>query len=130
MDKLNIKSETKNITQVEHLIDDIIEKNNISSEVYGKALLAVIECVNNSIVHGNNSDPTKEVSIKYFLDATTLKFIITDEGDGFDFHSLPDPTLPENILKVSGRGIFLMKNLTDSLEFNDKGNEITLIFKL
>ncbi len=128
MDILKIKSEVKNITQVEHLIDDIIDKNNISAEVYGKALLAVIECVNNSIVHGNKNDPNKEVSIQYFLNDNELKFIVKDEGEGFDFHSLPDPTLPENILKVNGRGIFLMKNLTDKLEFNDKGNEITLIF--
>jgi serine/threonine-protein kinase RsbW len=51
-----------------------------------------------------------------------------DEGKGFDYHNLPDPTAPENILKENGRGIFLMKNLSDEIEFNDSGNEVTIYF--
>lgn len=128
MNKLVIKSDVKNISTVENLIDEIVEKNNISSEIYGKALLAVIECVNNAIIHGNKSDISKDVTIKYDITDKELIFNISDQGPGFDFHSLPDPTLPENILKVSGRGIFLMKNLSDKLEFNDLGNEISIFF--
>ncbi len=130
MNKLVIKSDVKNISTVENLIDEIVEKNNISSEIYGKALLAVIECVNNAIIHGNKSDITKDVTIKYDITDKELIFNISDQGPGFDFHSLPDPTLPENILKVSGRGIFLMKNLSDKLEFNDLGNEISIFFNI
>ncbi len=130
MNKLVIKSDVKNISTVENLIDEIVEKNNISSEIYGKALLAVIECVNNAIIHGNKSDISKDVTIKYDITDKELIFNISDQGPGFDFHSLPDPTLPENILKVSGRGIFLMKNLSDKLEFNDLGNEISIFFNL
>lgn len=130
MNKLVIKSDVKNISTVENLIDEIVEKNNISSEIYGKALLAVIECVNNAIIHGNQGDISKDVTIKYDITDKELIFNILDQGSGFDFHSLPDPTLPENILKVSGRGIFLMKNLSDKLEFNDQGNEISIYFNL
>lgn len=130
MNKLVIKSDVKNISTVENLIDEIVEKNNISSEIYGKALLAVIECVNNAIIHGNKSDISKDVTIKYDITDKELIFNISDQGPGFDFHSLPDPSLPENILKVSGRGIFLMKNLSDKLEFNDLGNEISIFFNL
>lgn len=130
MNTLVIKSEVKNITTVENLIDKIVEKYNISSEIYGKALLAVIECVNNAIIHGNNSDASKDIKIDYEVNDKELIFTISDQGAGFDFHSLPDPTLPENILKVSGRGIFLMKNLSDKLEFNDLGNEISIHFNI
>ena len=57
-----------------------------------------------------------------------LKFIVTDEGSGFDPDSLPDPTAPENIEKVTGRGIFLMKHLADEVSFSESGNQVELIF--
>lgn len=123
-----IKSDIKNISLVENLIDDLVEKHEVNSDVYGKVLLAVVEGVNNAILHGNKSNKEKEVIIDYDLNPEKIQFNILDQGSGFNYHNLPDPTLPENVERVSGRGIFLMKHLADDLQFNEKGNEVRLTF--
>lgn len=130
MNRLVIKSDIKNIALVESLIDDLIEKYTIASDVYANLLLAVVEGVNNAIVHGNKSDKDKDVTIEYDINDERIQFSIRDEGLGFNYSSLPDPTLPENVERTSGRGIFLMKHLADEVEFNDPGNDVILSFKL
>ncbi|PWD99732.1 ATP-binding protein [Marinilabilia rubra] len=124
------KSEIKNINLVERLIDDISAKYEIHSDVYGKLLLAVVEGVNNAIVHGNKLESDKDVVVEYEISDKEIQFVISDNGPGFDYKSLPDPTTPENIEKTHGRGIFLMKHLADDVEFNDKGNEVKIVFNL
>lgn len=128
MNRMIIKSDIKNISFVENLIDDLVEKHEVNSDVYGKVLLAVVEGVNNAILHGNKSNKEKEVIIDYDLNPEKIQFNILDQGSGFNYHNLPDPTLPENVERVSGRGIFLMKHLADDLQFNEKGNEVRLTF--
>lgn len=128
MNRMIIKSDIKNISLVENLIDDLVEKHEINSDVYGKVLLAVVEGVNNAIFHGNKSNKEKDVIIDYDLNPEKIQFNILDQGSGFNYHNLPDPTLPENVERVSGRGIFLMKHLADDLQFNEKGNEVRLTF--
>ncbi|WP_016776818.1 ATP-binding protein [Anaerophaga thermohalophila] len=124
------KSEIKNINLVERLIDDISAKYQLHSDIYGKLLLAVVEGVNNAIVHGNKLESDKDVILQYQITDKYIQFVITDNGPGFDYRNLPDPTKPENIEKTHGRGIFLMKHLADEVEFNDKGNEVKVIFNL
>lgn len=128
--KLTIDSKVENICTIEKLIDEISDEIKISSDIYGKILIATIEAVNNSIVHGNKLDPTKKVFIEIFYEIPNLHISITDQGRGFDFTSVPDPTTPENIENVSGRGVFLMKKLADNLIFNDTGTQVELIFKI
>lgn len=130
MNKVVFKSEIKNISLVERLIDDISVKYNLHSDIYGKLLLAVVEGVNNAIVHGNKLEKEKIVILKYKITDDKIEFIIKDSGEGFDYRNLPDPTKPENIEKTHGRGIFLMKHLSDELEFNEKGNEVRIVFNL
>ena len=84
----------------------------------------------NAIYHGNKSDPNKKVSIQYQLKNNNLSFVVADEGPGFDYYNLPDPTAPENLEKECGRGIFLMKHLTDQLIFADNGRVVELNFKI
>jgi serine/threonine-protein kinase RsbW len=124
------KSEIKNINLVERLIDDISAKYQLHSDIYGKLLLAVVEGVNNAIVHGNKLESDKDVILQYQITDKDIQFVITDNGPGFDYRNLPDPTKPENIEKTHGRGIFLMKHLADEVEFNDKGNEVKVVFNL
>jgi serine/threonine-protein kinase RsbW len=124
------KSEINNINLVERLIDDISAKYQLHSDVYGKLLLAVVEAVNNAIVHGNKLECDKDVVLQYEISDKNIQFVITDNGSGFDYENLPDPTKPENIEKTHGRGIFLMKHLADEVEFNDKGNEVRVTFNL
>lgn len=127
---ITIESKVENICAIEKLIDEISDEIKISSDIYGKILIATIEAVNNSIVHGNELDPTKKVFIEIFFDKPNLHILIADQGHGFDFTTVPDPTTPENIENVSGRGVFLMKRLADNLIFNDTGTQVELIFKI
>ncbi len=89
-----------------------------------------MEGVNNAIVHGNKLVKERDVVIEYEISDSEIYFQITDMGDGFDYTCLPDPTLPENIERTHGRGVFLMNHLADKLEFNDKGNQLKMFFRL
>ena len=86
------------------------------------------EGVNNAIVHGNKLDPEKSVAVACSIDEKNLVFRITDEGPGFDYDNLPDPTAPENIEKPHGRGVFLMRHLADECAFEDDGRIVELTF--
>lgn len=130
VNKMVFKSEIKNINLVERLIDDISAKYQLHSDIYGKLLLAVVEGVNNAIVHGNRLESEKDVILQYEVTDKIIQFIITDDGPGFNYKNLPDPTKPENLEKTHGRGIFLMNHLADEIEFNEKGNEVKILFNL
>jgi serine/threonine-protein kinase RsbW len=128
--KITIDSKLENICAIEKMIDEVSDEIKISSDIYGKILIATIEAVNNSIVHGNKLDPKKKVFIEITFNQPNLHISITDQGNGFDFSNVPDPTTPENIENISGRGVFLMKKLADNLIFNDTGTQVELIFKI
>ncbi|MFA8433892.1 MAG: ATP-binding protein [Marinifilaceae bacterium] len=127
---LEFPSELENISRVEKLIDEISVTHNLSSEIYGKISVAIIEAVNNAILHGNKLDTSKKVRIEYNIEEDYINFAVEDEGIGFDFQNIPDPTLPENIEKTHGRGIFLMNHLADGIEFNENGALVEMKFKL
>lgn len=128
---LNFESSNDNLVVAEKLIDDVCQKYKVDEDNYGNILIAVTEAVNNAINHGNKQDPTKKVHMEVtYLSDRSLKFTITDEGDGFDYASLPDPTDPENIEKISGRGVFLMQNLADQIDFSEDGKSVEMRFRL
>jgi serine/threonine-protein kinase RsbW len=115
---------------VEKAVDDISSKYNLNSELYGNILIATIEAANNAILHGNKLDNSKNVNIVFNLENKFLTVTIMDQGQGFDFNNIPDPTSPENIEKINGRGIFLMERLADQLKFYDNGRKVELVFNL
>ncbi len=127
---LQISSNVLNLRLVEKLIDELQIELDLSDESYGNVLVATMEATNNAIVHGNQSDPDKIVVIKIVLNDKELIVNITDQGPGFDPRSIPDPTSPENIEKINGRGIFLMERLSDEINFSDKGRIVELKFKV
>ena len=128
--KIEIKSDPENLHIVEKLIDEMTEKQQIESDLYGKILVATIEAVNNAIIHGNKSDANKKVCIDVNTEEGEVKIRIRDEGEGFDYKKVPDPTAPENIENIHGRGVFLMTRLSDGIRFNDKGTEVEMTFKI
>lgn len=128
MNTIDFSSKGENITIVERLIDDLCEKYNIPEEHYGNILIALTEAVNNAIYHGNRNDPDKKVSLHYKADPQRFYFRIEDEGPGFDYENIPDPTSPENIEKPNGRGVFLMRHLSDEINFLDDGRVVEIIF--
>ena len=93
-------------------------------------MLAVSEAATNGIVHGNQLDESKSVEISAFQDGDLLIFETRDEGDGFEPEKLPDPLADENLLKTSGRGVFLMEEYADEVEFSDGGTKLSLKFKV
>lgn len=130
MHKLVINSDIKNISEVEKLIDTVCEDLNISEDIYGNILIAVTEAVNNAIIHGNknNIELNATIEVTQNNNKAEIVFTVSDEGKGFDFTNLPDPTAPENIEKPDGRGIFLMKNLSDNVEFFNNGSKVSITF--
>lgn len=126
--KISIPSLIDNIKIVESFIDNAREKYPINEDIYGNIMISVTECVTNAIVHGNNLDGNKKVDLELHLDENQVEFVIMDEGQGFDFDHLIDPTAPENLEKPGGRGIFIMKHLADGIKFEDKGRKTILTF--
>ena len=128
--KIRISSKSENIILVERMIEDVCDLFNISEDYYGNILVALTEAVNNAIYHGNAANPKKNIDIffKSFPDRVT--FTVKDEGPGFNYSNLPDPTNPENIEKPNGRGVFLMRNLADRVSFEDNGSKVILDFKV
>ena len=132
MQKLNIQipSLPENIRIVESFIDNAKDTYHISDDLYGNIMVAITESVNNAILHGNQSDSKKMVYLSLELADDKITFTIVDQGPGFDFENLIDPTAPENLEKVGGRGIFLMKHLADEVNFEDEGRNVELIFNI
>ena len=126
--KISIPSLIENIKIIESFIDNAKESFEINDDIYGNIMISVTECISNAIVHGNKSDKNKLVHLELKMEDDQLKFIIEDEGAGFDLEVLPDPTSPENIEKPGGRGIFLIKHLTDEVKFEDGGKKTVLSF--
>ncbi len=126
--KLKIPSLTENIRIIESFIDNAKDQYNIDDDIYGNIMIAVTESVNNAIRHGNGLQNSKNVTISLNLEQDIITFAIQDQGPGFDFQNLPDPTAPENLDKPGGRGIFLMKHLADEVKFKDEGRLVELRF--
>ncbi|MBA3899564.1 MAG: ATP-binding protein [Bacteroidetes bacterium] len=127
---LKFAASSENMALVEKLIDDICIEFKVNEDNYGNILVALTEAVNNAIHHGNKGNPDKMVSMSFEAKENSLCFTITDEGPGFDYDSLPDPTDPENIEKPNGRGVFLMRHLADGIEFKDKGSTVAIVFSI
>lgn len=129
METITFPAQGENISIVERLIDELCETHHIQQEHYGNILIALTEAVNNAIYHGNKQDPDKTVTLDYSCTPDRFFFRIADEGPGFDFENLPDPTSPENIEKPNGRGVFLMNHLSDTINFIDNGRIVEIGFE-
>lgn len=127
--KIRIESSVANLRVVESAIDETTAAIGISQDNYGKILVSVMEAVNNAILHGNKQDPEKIVDIEIDYNSEELSISVTDEGPGFRPEKVPDPTAPENIEELNGRGIYLMSHLADKIQYTPKGNSVTMTFK-
>jgi len=125
-----LDSNQESINKVTNYIDTIYSSSDTDiNDTYGNVIIALTEAVNNVINHGNKNDSTKKVTVSFKKSDKDLSFTIEDEGTGFDYENVPDPTDPENLEKLNGRGIFLMKNLADEINFHEDGKKIELIFQ-
>jgi len=128
---LQLPSKPESITLLENLIEQIADKHQISEDTFANMMTCLNEIAINAIVHGNKLDEKKKVIVNAeVVDSKRVIWTVTDEGNGFDYDHLPDPTAEENLENLTGRGVFIVKQLADQCIFNAKGNEVELHFKI
>ena len=126
---INIESDLDNIGKVETITQSLIDKHAINQDKYPSILIAVTEAVSNAILHGNKESNEKLVEIYTKITNGDLYIQVHDQGNGFQFDNLADPTLPETIEEEGGRGILLIKELCDEIQFLNEGRIIEMLFK-
>jgi len=124
-----INSDVIELKKVETFITDIFREYNLEKKYFNKVYVCISEAVVNSIKHGNKNDRNKSVSIEVNCDMHEINIMIEDEGNGFDLNQISDPTSRENLKNESGRGIFIIKTLTNQIEYNEKGNRVQFKIK-
>jgi serine/threonine-protein kinase RsbW len=127
---LEIESETKNIEKLRKFLRNIFVECGFDARHFNKVFLGVSEAVCNSIIHGNQTVKSKSVLIKASCDGSNLFITIKDEGQGFDHRSIEDPTLVCNLKKEAGRGIFLLKSVSDEVFYDENGSRVNIKFDL
>ncbi len=127
---LQLPSSSNSVAVLENFLDDLVVKLGIGEDVYANLMTCLNEAITNAIYHGNKQDPNKKVYVNLEIILNKrLAFTVADEGEGFDFSNIPDPTDIENLEKLTGRGVFIMKKLADQCIFNTRGNEVELHFR-
>lgn len=119
-----------NLDKVEKCINSILDYEEVDERLFGNGLIAVTEGFTNAVVHGSQNDNSKEVKIAYTSSNKDLAFSIKDQGSGFNYKDIPDPTKPENLEKPNGRGVFLISSLSDELKFEQNGSLLEMKFNL
>jgi serine/threonine-protein kinase RsbW len=127
---LQLPSKPESITLLEALIEKIADKHQISEDTFANMMTCLNEIAINAIVHGNKQDESKKVIVNAEVEPKRVIWTVADEGPGFDYDHLPDPTALENLENLTGRGVFIVKQLADQCVFNSKGNEVELHFKI
>ena len=133
MDQELILELPNDIRSIEHAVEYVTQHCTNCCD-YARRLnlnfrVGLTEALSNAMLYGNDSDPEKRVRVEVTIKHEEVSVIVTDQGMGFDPASVPDPTLPGNISKTGGRGIFLMKALMDEVKFNERGNSVTLVLR-
>lgn len=127
---IRIASIPNNIAMIEKYLIGIFEEYKIDQKHYHNVFISITEAVNNAIIHGNREDANKFVHINSEKKHRCISFRISDEGRGFDPNTIPDPTLPENLERCGGRGVFLMHKLSNKVAFSDNGRTVEIEFEI
>ena len=131
MEKLTLTSDLTNITIVERFVEEISEHYNLNNTYFGNILLTLTEAFKNAVIHGNHQDSSKKITILFDAGQKGLSFSISDEGEGFDYDSIPSPLDVEDDDKAEkGRGLFLIRSLTDDVKFTDNGRTVEMVFEI
>lgn len=129
--KIELTSVPESVNLVDNFVESLVAIYNIPAEVYANVITSLNEAVTNAIYHGNKQNPNKRIKLSVeIIENTKLICVVEDEGSGFNFNILPDPTQPENLENLTGRGVFIMKKLADQCIYNSTGNEVELHFRL
>jgi len=123
---LVISSQLVNINKVRQFLDEIFNESCLNRNYFNRVFLGISEAVNNSIVHGNCLDKEKQVFIRVIFEDSQLHVEIKDEGIGFILEGIDNPTENRNLKKENGRGIFIMQNIADKVEYYDGGSKVLI----
>ncbi len=125
------KSDPELLPDIENFVIEHAKETSLDNKKINDLSLSIAEAASNAIKHGNKSDKNKKVHVTVKIYSDRIVITLKDEGSGFILKDVPDPTLPENLLKDSGRGIYIMKSFSDKLEFNftPSGTEVILTMK-
>lgn len=127
---LTLTSDPQSVSRVEPFVHDVATRYKLSSCTHGNILVSLTEAVTNAILHGNGGDCSKIVCISLSHQKHALSICVSDEGPGFDPQEVPDPTDLEYLEKCGGRGLFLMRNLSDECRFSCGGRTVEMRFRL
>lgn len=126
---IKIPSQEEFLPDVDSFIEGILRGFGTEETIIADIAICVTELVNNSIIHGNKSDPDKEVIVEIGKANSTVEITITDEGQGFNIEDLDDPIDEKNLLKEVGRGIFIVRSLMDDVNIDvmENGTRIKIV---
>jgi len=115
---LILNSDPAEVRRVESLIEQVASELQLEKNFRYDLMLIVTEATNNAILHGNKQNPSKKATLTITVEGDDLQIIVTDEGKGFDPNAIPNPLAQENLLKSGGRGVFLMKQMAKTLDYD------------
>jgi len=127
---LKLPSDPSCICEVEHFVQRLVTRLKIDPNLYPNILISLTEAVNNAMQHGNRFDDRKKILVSYRQQPHMIRLIISDEGSGFDPFTIPDPTSVDRVEEEGGRGVYLMKQLTDEIHFLDQGRTVELMWRI
>jgi serine/threonine-protein kinase RsbW len=127
---ITLNTDFDELEQFDAFVTELSGKAGLTDDQFEALQLTASEAVTNAMKHGNGMDPEKAVLVEVEVENDELRFSVEDQGDGFDPGSLPDPLDPANLLKPSGRGVFLMKTYCDDVIHSKGGRRVTLVFHL
>jgi serine/threonine-protein kinase RsbW len=125
----SLSSTMESVSEVEAAADKLAEEAGLDEDERFRIGMAVREAAVNAVLHGNEYDPEKQIAVSLENTGTDLVISIADQGKGLDPDSIPDPLAPENLLRGTGRGIFLIRSFMDEVNFRQlhPGTELTLV---
>lgn len=112
---------------IKEIMDLMNQELSMSEEDEFHIKLALEEALTNAVMHGNKQDPDLSVRISINAKENQLIFEIRDQGAGFDFNNVPDPTSDDKIMKTSGRGVYLLRKLMDDVKYSSGGRELRMV---
>lgn len=125
--QLELPSRLESVQEAARELAAYLAPLKLDEQIQFDLRLALSEAVANAIRYGNKLQPHQPVRLGFALSGGAVRIQVRDVGPGFDYRRLPDPTAPENLLKGSGRGVFLIHQFMDDVRFNARGNEITMV---
>ncbi len=125
---LVLPSRMASVCEVAGFVDEVIDSYGLSDDLQGNLLISLTEAVTNAIRHGNELDESKHVRVEVWRKRTKLRVVVADEGEGFSPRTVPDPTAPARIEKEGGRGVFLMRALSDEIRYFNEGRCVEMCY--